>query len=319
MDIATRLDLFLDIVYQGSFAKAAELRNIDRAVVTKQFKTLEESLGVRLLNRTTRSLSLTDAGREILEQAKVIRNEIAKTQRLAESFHTEPKGLLRITSYVTFGNYYLQQAINLFMEKYPQTYIELLLDDKRLDIIGEKFDIAFRLGAPKDSTNIAKKLAPTKMVILASPDFIKKHGNPKTLKELASLPAVTYSNNSFTFDKLEMAACGQDKMEKYAINGRFKANSADALISATQAGLGYSIIDLSVLSKNIKELGLLPILQNYWFPDNFGAVYAVYPHRNQTPLIKVFIETVQEIIASPPVWESYVENYSSMYKPFHKA
>lgn len=313
MDIATRLDLFLDIVYQGSFAKAAELRHMDRAVVTKQFKILEETLGVRLLNRTTRSLSLTDAGREILEQAKVIRNEINKTQHLAETFHTEPRGLLRITSYVSFGHPYLQNAINIFMKKYPETYIELSLDDRLTDIIGEKFDIAFRLNSPKDSTNIAKKLAPTKLVILASENFIQEHGNPQTLKELVSLPAITYSNSSFTFDKLEMAASGQSKMEKYSINGRFKANSVDSLISATQAGLGYSIADLSVLKSNLKGLGLVPILQNYRFPSDFGALYAVYPHRNQTPLVKKFIETVQDVIGTPPVWEDYVENYSSMY------
>lgn len=313
MDIATRLDLFLDIVYQGSFAKAAELRHMDRAVVTKQFKILEETLGVRLLNRTTRSLSLTDAGREILEQAKVIRNEISKTQRLAETFHNEPRGLLRITSYVSFGNPYLQKAINLFMKKYPETYIELSLDDRLTDIIGEKFDIAFRLNSPKDSTNIAKKLAPTKLVILASPNFIQEHGNPQTLKELVSLPAITYSNGPFTFDKLEMAVSGHSKMEKYSINGRFKANSVESLISATQAGLGYSIVDLSVLKSNLKDLGLVPILQNYRFPSDFGALYAVYPHRNQTPLVKKFIETVQDVIGTPPVWEDYVENYSSMY------
>ncbi|WP_375749000.1 LysR family transcriptional regulator [Vibrio sp. HN007] len=313
MDIATRLDLFIDIVYQGSFAKAAELRHMDRAVVTKQFKMLEETLGVRLLNRTTRSLSLTDAGREILEQAKVIRKEISKTQRLAESFHTEPRGLLRITSNVSFGNLYLQKAINLFMKKYPDTYVELSLDDRMADIVGEKFDIAFRMDSPKDSTNIAKKLASTKLVLLASPDFIEQHGDPQTLKELVALPAITYSNGPFTLDKLEMAASGQDKMERYSINGRFKANSVDSLISATQAGLGYSIVDLSVLRSNIKELGLVPILQNYRFPSEFGSLHAVYPHRNQTPLVKKFIETVQEEMGTPPVWYDYVDNYSSMY------
>ena len=137
--------------------------------------------------------------------------------------------------------------------------------------------------------------------------IVLTHGNP------VSLPAITYSNSSFTFDKLEMAASGQSKMEKYSINGRFKANSVDSLISATQAGLGYSIADLSVLKSNLKGLGLVPILQNYRFPSDFGALYAVYPHRNQTPLVKKFIETVQDVIGTPPVWEDYVENYSSMY------
>lgn len=151
------------------------------------------------------------------------------------------------------------------------------------------------------------------MDILGSENFIQEHGNTRTLKELVSLPVITHSNGSFIFDKLEIAPSGQTAMEKYSINGRFKANSVDSFISATQAGLGYSIADLFGLKSNLKDLGLIPILQNYRFPSDFGALYAVYPHRNQTPLVKKFIETVQDVVGTPPVWEAYVENYSSMY------
>ncbi len=315
MDMATRQGLFLDIIQQGSFAKAADLRNIDRSVISKQIKILEDNLGVRLLNRSTRSLSLTDAGKEILKQAETVRDVLADTQRLAESFHSEPKGLIRITCPVSTGLLYIQKAINIFMNKYPQTYIELMLDDRRSDIIGDKFDIAFRIAEPKDSGLIAKKLAPRSFAILASKEFIEQYGQPQTPEELARLPAVIYANGEFTLNKIEISeAPGSNTMKKYNMSGRYKSNDIDALLDAVQAGLGYSVIVLSALKKNIKEMGLVPLLSNYRLADDAGGLYAMYPHRNQTSLVKLFIETVQELIGTPPVWESYIDDYSAMYK-----
>jgi DNA-binding transcriptional LysR family regulator len=307
VDIATRLDLFLDIVHQGSFSKAAQLRNTDRAVVTKQFKLLEDTLGIRLLNRTTRSIALTDAGREILKQAQKIRDEISATQRLAESYDKEPKGQLRVCSYTSFGLLYLQPAINAFMKKYPKVRIQLVLDDKRINITKEQFDISFRIGPPRDSSNVGQKLASMKLAILASHSFVQTHGMPKTLEDLAKLPAVIYDNGSFSFDHIEITNTHTNQIEKHTLNGRFKTNNVQSLIDATQAGIGYSIGDLSVLGGEIGKLGLTQLLPHYQFPTDFGDVYAVYPHRNQIPLVNQFLEIVRKTIGTPPVWESYIK------------
>jgi len=122
MDIATRLDLFLDVVKQGSFTRAAEMRLMDRSSLSKQIKILERELGIRLLNRSTRSLSLTEAGKEVIIQAESVRRTISDTRRIVESFQGEPKGLLRLTCPTLFGKLYLQKTIMIFMEKYPDTY-----------------------------------------------------------------------------------------------------------------------------------------------------------------------------------------------------
>ncbi|GLS90346.1 LysR family transcriptional regulator [Psychromonas marina] len=315
MDLATKLELFLDIVQQGTFAKVADIRNLDRSVISKQIKALETQLGVRLLNRSTRSISLTDAGHEIAKQAEIVRNALVETQRLANSFHSEPKGLIRISSYTSFGHLYLKKAINDFMIKYPETYVDLILDDKREDLISGKFDIAFRIGPPKDSTMIAKKLALNKLAILASKGFIQQYGEPNSVDELIKLPAIIYSNGEFHFDKLEISDHPQsDEITKQSMKGRLKANDMATLISAVEAGLGYSIIPLSALKENIQEKGLIPLLTDHQLPNIHGEIYAVYPHRNKTPLINLLIETVQQTIKTPPVWEGYIDNYSSLYK-----
>ncbi len=314
MGMSTRLDLFLDVVIQGSFAKAAGVRNIDRSALSKQIKILEDDLGVRLLNRSTRALSLTDAGKEIYKQAEAVRELLANTQRIAESYHSTPKGLLRITSSTLFGKIYIQPAVNRFMEKYPDTHIKLVLEDRRVDIIGESFDIAFRIGPPRDSNMIARKIANSNSALLASESFIEKYGNPKTPEELAKLPAIIFSSGDTVYNKLTISESpGSDVMCTHTISGRLEVNEVSVILNALEAGVGFSHRGLFTLEKNIKEMGLVPLLTNYKFPETNWGIYAVYPHRNQTPLIKLFIETVQEVIGTPAVWDSYIDGYDSMY------
>jgi len=307
MDIAARLDLFIDIVYQGSFAKAADYRNIDRAVVTKQFKALENNLGVRLLNRTTRSIALTGAGQEVLKQAYIVREEISKTKVIAGSFNTEPKGLIRISSFVDFGLSYIQPAICLFMTKYPKVRVELTLDDKLVSIVDEQLDISFRIGPLRDSSNIASKLASMNLAILASKAFIDKHSDPQSLNELANLPAVIYANGSFCFDQIELTNSKTGVIEKLKLNGKFQSNNVQSLLSAMQSGIGYCITDISALSGNIETLGLKQLLKHYKFSTNFGDVYAIYPHRNQTPMVKEFLGIVKEVVGTPANWVNYLK------------
>lgn len=315
MGMSTRLDLFLDVVQHGSFAKAAGVRNMDRSALSKQIKVLEDDLGVRLLNRSTRALSLTNAGKEIIKQAESVRELLANTQRLAESFHDTPKGLLRISSPTLFGKMYIQRAVNIFMAKYPDTHIKLVLDDKRVDIIGERFDVAIRIGPARDSNLIARKLASTKVAILASEGFIEAYGEPQTPEELIKLPAIIYSNGEITFNKITISdQPGSDVMNTHIINGRLEVNEVSVIMDAVKAGLGYSQRGLFTLEQNIKEMGLVPLLTDYKLPETNWGIYAVYPHRNQTPLVKLFIDTVQELIGTPPVWENYIDNYDAMYK-----
>ena len=173
MDTTSRLLMLLEVVEQGSFAKAAEIRNIDRSVISKQISRLEDELGVRLLNRTTRSFSLTAAGAEMIKKADELRSLLGDTLRMAENYHLEPRGVLKITSSTLIGRRYLQPVINDFQKRFPQVEVELRLDDRLVDIVSEGFDLAFRVGEPKDSSLIARKIARNRLLLLASPAFIE--------------------------------------------------------------------------------------------------------------------------------------------------
>ena len=153
MDTTSRLLMLLEVIEQGSFAKAAGARNIDRSVISKQINRLEEDLGVRLLNRSTRSFSLTAAGAEMVKKAVELRELLSDTLRVAENYNKEPRGLLKITASGIIGQRYLQPVIIEFQKRFPQVEVELRLDDRLIDIVSEGFDLAFRIGKPKDSSN----------------------------------------------------------------------------------------------------------------------------------------------------------------------
>ena len=315
MDIAARLDLFLDVVRQGSYTKAAELRLMDRSALSKQIKLLESELGIRLLNRSTRSLSLTEAGKEVLKQAESVRQTISDTHRIVESFHGKPKGLLRITSPTLFGKLYVQKAIKIFMEKYPDTDIQLDLSNKTLNVIEDRYDIAFRIGDLRDSNLVARKLADNKIAILASKSFIEQYGAPKTPEELIELPAVFFSDGGLVVNKIPIGR--DEKSGDYRLRefkGRYRVNEQELVLDAIKSGLGFGVLALYMLGDNIKKYELIPLLTNYALPETFGALYAVYPHRNPTLLVNKFLDTFKETIGDTPVWESFIDGYASYYQ-----
>jgi len=297
MDIAKRLDLFLDVVKQGSYTKAANLRQIDRSALSKQIMILEKELGIRLLNRSTRSLSLTEADKEVLKQAESVRQTVSDTYRIVESFNNEPKGLLRITSPTLFGKLYVHKVVKKFMRTYPEAHIHLTLDNQKLKLIEERYDLAFRIGNLGDSNLIAKKLADNHPVILASEDFIKEHGQPKTPEELIKLPAVFYASDGLVVNRIPMIeSLSSGEAKSWEFQGHYRVNEPELIIDAVRSGLGFAVVGRYMLDKPLSELGLVPLLTNYQFPDYFGGIYAVYPHRNPTLLVNKFIEMMQDEI-----------------------
>ncbi|WP_440878766.1 LysR family transcriptional regulator [Vibrio natriegens] len=307
MDLASRLELLLEVSKQGSFANAADARGIDRSVLSKQIRKLEESLGLRLLNRSTRSLSLTPAGEEIVKQAQQVSDALEKTRQLADTFSDTPKGHLRISCPSIFGRKYVKESVVAFLKKYPQVSVEVILNDRRVDLIGERYDVVFRVGSPVDSNLVAKKLANHQLLLLASKDFIAENGYPETPQELAALPAVIYSNGSYQMNKVQLSSMKDEEAHPVTVTaqGRYHVNEVELLMDGVQSGLGYAIVGQLMLTQSIEEMQLVRLLPDYEISYT-GGLYALYPHRNQPPLVKLFIETVQNTIGSPPIWESYM-------------
>ncbi len=273
MDLATQLELLLDVAEFGTFAKAADRNHIDRSALSKQIKRLEDDLGLRLLNRSTRSLSLTSAGTEMVKQAKKVREVLNETKKIAETFHDEPRGHLKISSSTFFGRTYINRAIELFIKKYPEISVELVLDDNRVDVISEGYDVVFRIGQIRDSNMIVRKLASNKLALVASRDFIETYGMPETPEELIKLPSIVYSNESFIADKLRIpTSLDSDETKTFTMRGQYLVNEAESIIDSVKSGLGYALIGQFYLQKHIDEQGLIRLLPDYKLPDS-GEVY----------------------------------------------
>ncbi len=315
MSITHQLSLFIDVVHQGSFAKAATLHDMDNSALSKQIKKLELNLGVQLLNRSTRSFSLTPVGEEVLVQAHKLISTLDNIQNIADSYQVQPKGHIRITASVGFGQVYLQPVISRYMNKFPDVKITLSLDDNKADIIGDHFDLAFRIGKLAESNLIAKKISNLNLAIIASEGFIKQHGLPTSPEELIKLPAVIYRNKDVTLDQMQLSESpSSDLFKVYKMKGNYKVSDIRALVDAVKDGLGYTLLDLFNLEKPISELKVVPLLTDYKISMQDLGIYAVYPHRNQTPLVSEFIKALQSHIGSPPFWVEYMPNYKDFYQ-----
>ncbi|MFY8328270.1 LysR family transcriptional regulator [Pseudoalteromonas sp. ZZD1] len=312
MDTTSRLLMLLEVVERGSFAKAAETRNIDRSVISKQISRLEDDLGVRLLNRTTRSFSLTAAGAEMIKKAADLRELLAETIRLAENYHQEPRGVLKVTSSTIIGRRYLQPVINDFQKRFPQVEVELRLDDKLVDLVSEGFDLAFRVGEPKDSSLIARKIARNRLLLLAAPEFINTYGMPKTIEDLADLPAASYYSSSLRVDGIRYIDHKGETQEQ-KIKSVFRANDAEVLVEKTLSGTAYVLAPAFIIGDEIKSGRLIPMLTDVNLA-HYSAMYAVYPHRDLPVRTRLFFDAIKEYIGKDtPLWEKNIPNFDKMY------
>ena len=312
MDFPSRLLLLLEVVEFGSFTKVADQKNVDRSVVSKHISRLEDELGVRLLNRTTRSLSLTAAGNEMVNQARSLRTLLSDTYRLAQNYHAEPKGVLRITSSTLFGRQYVQQAVLAFQQQYPDVDIELRLEDRVVDMVREGFDIGFRIGKPKNSSLITRKIARNRLLIVASPEFIQKHGEIKTVEQLESLPATVYAAPGLLIDKFKYFDDNKES-KLFQLKVAYKVNDVEMVTTSAVAGNTLAVVTAQMIENEILDGKLIPIMTQLHL-DDFGTFYAVYPHRDAPIKTKLFIDTLKSIIGEDvPVWEKHIPNFEEMY------
>ena len=312
MDLASRLLLLLEVSELGSFAKVSAHRNVNRSAVSKQIVKLEDSLGVQLLHRTTRSLSLTAAGHEMVAQAKQLRTLLDNSKRLAENYHSEPRGTLKIASSTLFGRQYVQQAILAFQDNYPDIGVELILEDRVVDLVGEGFDIGFRVGDAKASNLIASQIARNRLLIVASPDFLEKYGTPTTVEQLATLPAVVYSSQGLVKDTFEYLT-EQGKQAFFTLSPSYKVNEVEMLINTALAGKMLTVTTAQMIEDEVLQGKLVPIMTHLALAD-YGTFYAVYPHRNAPMKTRLFIDTLRDVVGTPlPKWEARIPNFENLY------
>lgn len=301
MDLASRLLLFLEVVELGSFAKVSEHRNIDRSVVSKQISKLEEELQVRLLNRTTRSLSLTSAGKDMVNKATSLRNLLNETHQVSQNYHSTPRGLLRVSSTTFLGRHYIHPALIEFQKTYPDIEVELRVEDRLVDIVGEGYDLGFRIGTPKDSSLIAKKIADNKLLFVASPEFLETYGTPKSVNDLEALPAVVYCAPGYLADKLKYLNGDQESV--LHLKPVHKVNEDRMMVRAAVAGIGIAAVLTYMIKDEIETGKLVPVMPDLEL-ENPGALYAVYPHRDAPVKTQLVIDAVRRYVGQGiPVWD----------------
>jgi len=287
--------VFVRVVEAGSFTAAARLLGMPKTTVSRRIASLEREVGVRLVQRTTRSLSVTDAGRLYYEQSsQALRTIEDANLRLAET-RAEPSGTIRISAPVGFGAHYLTSAVFDFLAAFPKTQVELHLTDDKLNLVENRIDLAFRTGILPDSTLTARKLGSTHRILCGSPDYLARHGEPQAAADLARHHCVIAGPSTGSAHWVLDGPRGQ---ETVSVSGRFAANEMQAVIAAAIAGYGIAQLPYQVAEALVRNGRLRRVLGDYTTP--VGGVYAVYPtSRHVSPLVKAFIELTAKHISMP--------------------
>jgi DNA-binding transcriptional LysR family regulator len=278
--------VFARVIEAGSFTAAARQLGMPKATVSRRIAALEREVGVRLIQRTTRSLNMTDAGRLYYEQSsQALRTIEDANLRLAEA-RAEPSGTIRISAPVGFGDYFLTGTVFDFLGAHPKTKVELRLTDDQLNLVESGIDLAFRTGTLPDSTLIARKLGAAYRILCASPDYLARRGTPEEPADLARHHCVIAGPSTASANWVLDGPHGQ---ETVSVSGRFAANEMQAVVAAAIAGYGIAQLPHRVAEASIRDGLLHRVLGDYTTPA--GGLYVVYPSsQHLSPLVKAFIE-----------------------------
>lgn len=287
MDKLKAMSTFVAIVDQGSLSAAGDSLDRSPAAIVRTLAGLEQHLGVRLLNRSTRRLALTDEGRDYLQHCRQILADIQAAEAQLDSHRTEPAGTLALTAPVMFGHLHLTPLLNQWLKQHPQMRAELTLLDRVVDLLEEGFDLALRIGHLADSSLIARPLGHTGYVLCASPELIQQRGQPEHPKELADWPTVCFAPAGETW-----AFQVEGKRWQQRITPVIRANQIDTQLAAARDGLGLCRV-LSYQAQQDFERGtLVPLLSDYDPPPM--PVQFVFPHsRLLSPRVRHFMEAVE--------------------------
>ena len=292
--------MFARVVEAGSFTAAARLLGMPKTTVSRRVAALEREVGVRLLQRTTRSVNLTDAGRLYYERSSLALRALDEANLQLSEARTEPSGTIRISSPVGFGGHFLTGMVFDFLAMHPKTKVELRLTDDKLNLVESGIDLAFRTGILQDSTLIARKLGATHRVLCASPGYLARRGVPAVPADLVRhhcvIAGASTANASWVLD-------GPHGQETVTVSGRFAANEMQAVIAAAIAGYGIAQLPHGIVEAPITDGRLRRVLEGYTTPA--GGLYVVYPSsRHLSPLVKAFIELAAGRISDAGIAQS---------------
>lgn len=290
MDKWNEMQVFVLAVEHEGFSAASRLLNLAPSSVSKQISRLEERLGVRLLNRTTRTLSLTEAGHTFYQRSKEILHELEEAEAELTTYGVSPKGLVRVNCSPGFAKHQLLPVLPEFYARYPELSLELQLTGQAVDLVSEGVDLAIRLGQLSDTSLVARKLGESPRIICASPDYLAKNGEPETPEQLLQHNCLRLSTRE-AFNHWQFRQ-GENESQ-IAVQGSFTTDNVELLYDFACMGGGIVRLANFMVAEALQSGQLVPLLRNYE-TDN-QVVHAVYAHRKFLPLkIRVLVEFLLE-------------------------
>ena len=291
MDRLSEMEAFINVVDKGGFTGAAARLGVSKSAVSKHISALEERLGARLLDRTTRRVNPTEIGLSYYEKAKKVLAEAADADEMVTAMQSSPRGTLRISVPVSFGLKYGSKAVTRFLKQYPDVGIELVLDDRFVDLIKEGYDLALRIGTLPDSSLKARKIAETQMTLVASPAYLAENGVPATIDDLADHKLLHYSMQATGNVWKIISRTGEERQIR--TGGCLTSNNGDVLLQAMIDGLGVGHIPSFFLCEHFRSGALQIILEDH--PQPSVGIYIVYPSGLYTqPKTRAFIDFMAE-------------------------
>lgn len=291
--------IFLRVVETGSITKAADKMNIAKSAVSKRLSLLENKLGIKLINRTTRMSSITEAGKLYYQRSKLILDEVEELNSQTSSSQRALAGTLNIAVPLSFGLSHLAPALDLFLQEHADLKLNINFSDKKIDIVEQGVDLAFRIGQLDNSSFQARKIAPIKHVLCASPEYLKVHGEPKTPDDLKHHKVLKYGGTDQSGLKF-LTKEGKDQL--VYLEPHFIANNGDFLKSLAESNHGITFLPTFIVWQSLATKTLVPVLEKYQMQTMHA--YAIYPHNRHLPLkVRSLIDFLVERFGDNPYWD----------------
>ncbi len=302
MDRLDDMLAFIKVVDTKSFTAAADRLNLSKSVVSRRIGELENRLGARLLNRTTRKLSLTEVGQAYYERCARILADLEEAEQAVADLHAAPRGRLRVNAPVSFGVRHLAPAVAEFINRYPSIEVEMDLNDRFVDLVEEGYDLAIRIGRLRDSSLIARRLAPARAVTCASPAYLEQYGTPQVPEDLSNHRCLIYTNLP-TPDVWQFKVNGE--IRSVRVSGPLRGNNGDLLREAALSGAGIVLSPTFLCGEALSSGALRPFLTDCMIAE--ASVNAVYPqNRHLSPKVRVFVDFLLQRFGPRPYWDCAV-------------
>ena len=301
MDRASEMMIFVRCVEDGTFSAAARALEMTPSAISKQIRRLEDRLGARLFNRTTRRISLTEVGRDFYDRCSRIMTEIQEAEEAVTSLQEQVRGTLRVTATAAFARGEVLPRINRFLADHPELDLEVELTDRPVDLVDEGIDVAIMLQEQVDDPSlVARRLAVNRRIVVASPEYIRRNGEPRTPEELLEHNCLTLYNVS-RFNEWEFEH-DDGSPRVIHVQGRFRANTASALYEAAMAGVGLARLSTWLVAPAIRDGRLVQLLPGY--TQESSAYYVLFPQgRHLSRKVRAFVDFLVSEFTPLPPWE----------------